>query len=237
MISQPDERALREDAIRVIVADGDGLARRMLRDAIDGAQDITVVAEAGDEREALTLTRYHRPRVLLLDIELPPRGVGDLIRELTEQAPGTRVLMLAAREDDCVAVEGLRAGAVGLLSKDVAPAMLPHIVGKACAGEAIIPRRLMLAVLERMREVPDAGWRPVRSRLTTREWEIVDLLGGEATTQDIAEELVLSPTTVYSHVKSLLRKLGVHSRGDAVAVAERLRREEVLGEKSPTGQR
>jgi DNA-binding NarL/FixJ family response regulator len=237
MIARPDDVRHRDDRIRVIVADGDGLARRMLRDALDGAEGITVVAEAGDAREALTLTRYHRPRVLLVDTELPPAGAVGLIGDVTAQAPETRVVMLAAREDDCLAVEGLRAGAAGHPRKDVPPATLPHIVGKACAGEAILPRRLTMAILERMREVPDAGWRPVRSRLTTREWEIVDLLGEAASTQDIADELVLSPTTVYSHVKSLLRKLGVHSRRDAVAVAERLRKEEVLGEKSPIGQR
>jgi ATP/maltotriose-dependent transcriptional regulator MalT len=77
----------------------------------------------------------------------------------------------------------------------------------------------------------------VRSRLTCREWEIIGLLARQATTQDIAEELVLSPTTVYSHVKSLLRKLDVHSRRDAVAVAERLRREEAVGPACPVGVR
>jgi DNA-binding NarL/FixJ family response regulator len=231
------DRPLRDDCIRVLVADGDGLARRMLRDALDGAQGITVVADASDGREALTLTRYHRPTLVLVDTELPPHGAIGLIEEVAVHAPDTNVLMMAAREDACLAVEGLRAGAVGHVSKDVPPAVLPHIVGKACAGEAIIPRRLMMAVLDRMRMVPDAGWRPVRSRLTTREWEIVDLLGKQATTQDIADELVLSPTTVYSHVKSVLRKLGVHSRRDAVVVAERLRNEEVVGEKLLIGQR
>jgi DNA-binding CsgD family transcriptional regulator len=73
----------------------------------------------------------------------------------------------------------------------------------------------------------------LRSRLTTREWEIIELLGEGASTEHIAERLVLSPTTVYSHIKSVLRKLGVHSRGDAVAAADRLRREEAPGRKTP----
>ena len=92
----------------------------------------------------------------------------------------------------------------------------------------IISQWLMPAVLEALREVPDSGWRPLRSRLTTREWEIVELLEGGATTQQIADRLVLSPMTVYSHTKSILRKLGVNSRRDAVIAAERLRREEAL---------
>ena len=73
---------------------------------------------------------------------------------------------------------------------------------------------------------PRHGLGPVRSRLTSREWEVIDLLGEGADTQRIAEHLVLSPATVYSHVKSLLRKLGVHSRREAVMEAERLRKEE-----------
>jgi DNA-binding NarL/FixJ family response regulator len=92
--------------------------------------------------------------------------------------------------------------------------------------EAIVPQRLVVALLELMREIPDTGWRPLRSCLTTREWEIVEHLAEGASTQHIAERLVLSPTTVYSHVKSVMRKLDVHSRRDAVVAAERLRHEE-----------
>ena len=127
------------------------------------------------------------------------------------------------------ALAALRAGAVGHIGKDVDPDELARLVVRAADGEAIIPQRLMMPLLELLRELPDTGWRPLDSRLTTREWEIVELLALGATTQGIAERLVLSPTTVYSHVRSVLRKLGVHSRRDAVAAAERLRREEVLG--------
>ena len=89
-----------------------------------------------------------------------------------------------------------------------------------------MPPALAARVLECLRDVPDSGWRPVRSRLTSREWEVVDLIGEGASTQAIADRLVLAPATVYSHVKSVLRKLGVHSRPDAVNAAERLRHEE-----------
>ena len=90
-----------------------------------------------------------------------------------------------------------------------------------------------MPVLELLREIPDAGWRPLHSRLTTREWEIVELLAQRASTHEIAEQLVLSPSTVYSHVKSVLRKLSVHSRHDAILAAERLRKEEASARKHP----
>ena len=100
-------------------------------------------------------------------------------------------------------------------------------------GQALIEFVLVMPLLVLLRASPDVGWRPVRSRLTTREWEIVELLADGSSTERIAERLVVSPTTVYSHVKSVMRKLGVHSRGDAVTAAERLRREETLGDKTP----
>jgi len=131
-------------------------------------------------------------------------------------------------KDDRTAIAALRAGAVGHIGKDVDPEELAELVIRAADGEVVVSQWLMPALLEALREVPDSGWRPLRSRLTTREWEIVELLGEGATTQRIAERLVLSPMTVYSHIKSVLRKLGVNSRREAVIAAERLRREEAL---------
>jgi DNA-binding NarL/FixJ family response regulator len=171
--------------------------------------------------------------VLLVDAAVPPVGGIELTRAVAPVSPDTAVLFLAAEIDDELALEALRAGAAGYASKDLDPAALAHIVAKMADGEAAVPRRLVMRLLKRLQDVPHAGWRPVRSRLTTREWEIVDLLAADETTQRMADRLVLSPTTVYSHVKSLMRKLGVHTRRDAVAVAERLRREEALGKKVP----
>src|SRR5205807_8126768 len=91
----------------------------------------------------------------------------------------------------------------------------------------IVPGRLMRPLLERWRrEMPAGDWRPLRSTLTTREWQIIELLGAGASTEQITERLVLSPSTVYSHIYRVLRKLCVHSRRDAVAAAQRLRQEE-----------
>ena len=121
----------------------------------------------------------------------------------------------------------MRAGAVGHIAKeDIEPDELARLVLRAADGESIIPQQLIRPLLELLREAPASGWRPLHSRLTTREWEIVELLAEGATTQQIAEQLVLSQATVYSHIKSVLRKLGVQSRRDAVTAATRLRREE-----------
>jgi len=222
-----------EPRVRVVLADGDALARSMLRGALDDSDDIATVGTTADGREVLELVAYYHPTVLILETSLLSQGRMDLVREAKLASPETRVLTISAGDDE-TALAALHAGSFGHLTKDIDPGDLARLVKRAAAGEAIVPRRLTAGLLELLGELPTAGWRPVHSRLTNREWEIVELLGGGASTQDIAERLVLSPTTVYSHVKSLLRKLGVHSRRDAVLAAHRLRREETLGDKSPS---
>jgi DNA-binding NarL/FixJ family response regulator len=220
-----------DERVRVMVADRDGLARRMIHTALQDADGIVTLPAAADARETLELVRYYHPAVLILDTGLVDGGCVALIGELLAAA-ATRIVTVSADQDETT-LAGLRAGAVGHISKDIDPADLVRLIGLAAEGEAIIPRRLMTSLLELLHATPDEGWRPTHSRLTTREWEIVELLDQDTSTEQIAETLVVSPTTVYSHVKSVLRKLGVHSRQDAVTAAKRLRREEVLGTKAP----
>jgi DNA-binding NarL/FixJ family response regulator len=227
LLRLPQPRAEAEVGVRVLIADGDGLARGMMRFALADSARIGVVHAAGNVREALELARYFRPAVAVVDTDLPPNGGLELVRMLLWAIPDIRVLTLSIN-DDRTAIAALRAGAVGHIAKDTDPEGLAELVVRAANGEVIVSQTLMPALVDALREVPDSGWRPLRSRLTTREWEIVELLGEGATTQRIAERLVLSPLTVYSHTKSILRKLGVNSRRDAVVAAERLRREEAL---------
>jgi DNA-binding NarL/FixJ family response regulator len=221
-----------DERVRVLIADHDGLARRMIGNALQQASKVVMVAAARNGQEALELSCYYRPEVLILDTALPPDGCVKLTRQVLAVAPHTRVLTLSA-DDDQSALAALRAGAVGHISKDIDPAELVRLVLLAEAGEAIVPRRLVMSLLQGLREVPDSGWRPLRSRLTTREWEIIELLNDNTSTEHIAQHLVLSPTTVYSHIKNVLRKLGVHTRHDAIAAAEQLRRDEALGDNTP----
>jgi DNA-binding NarL/FixJ family response regulator len=212
--------------LRTLVADADPFARRVTRDALQEASGIVVIADAPHARDTLELTRHFRPDVLLVDMDLPDVGGAAVAREVARAAPETWVAMLSSRYEEEPALGALRAGAVGYLTKDVEPDRLADLVRRIDRGEAVIPPTLARRAIECLSEVPDAGWRPVRSRLTSREWEIVDLIAAGASTGHMADELVLSRATVYSHVKSLLRKLSVHSRDEAIMAAERLRREE-----------
>jgi DNA-binding NarL/FixJ family response regulator len=208
------------ERVRVVIADADPFARRTVRDALQEADGIVVAADATNAREVVELATYYRPDVILVGTTV---GDGDLVRDLSRIG---RVALLATYYDEDDALPALRAGAMGYLDKQIDPGELQDVVRKLARGEAIVPPGLAARVLECLREIPNTGWRPVRSRLTSREWEVVDLMGEGASTRSIADRLVLSQATVYSHVKSVLRKLGVHSRLDAVSAAARLRHEE-----------
>jgi DNA-binding NarL/FixJ family response regulator len=214
---------------RVLIADPDALARRMMHDVLQDA-GLVVIGGARDGRETVDLTRHYRPDVLLVDLALPPAGGVDLIRQVVPILRTCIVTVSAAADVDEPVLAALHAGAIGHIDKEVEPEEFVRLVILASGGEAIIPSRVVPRLLELWREIPAGGWRPLRSTLTTREWEIVDLLAEGGSTEAIAERLVLSPTTVYTHVHRLLRKLGVHSRFEAVAAAQRLRQEEASSE-------
>jgi len=214
--------AARNGRLRVLLADPDPLVRQVVRDALRTA-GFVVVADTGDGRDALDLARYYHPDLAVMEAQLPTLGTVDAVRAIAREAPTTRVVVLSADACDEQGLEVLRAGAVGYLCKDCGVAALPRILGKVAQGEAAVPRTLSMRVLETLQRLPDRGWRPLHSQLTTREWEVVELLSAGAGTQDIAEELVLSPATVYGHVKNIMRKLEVQTRADAVAAAQRLR--------------
>jgi DNA-binding NarL/FixJ family response regulator len=133
--------------------------------------------------------------------------------------------MFTMGQDRAGEVRALRAGAAGVISKDVSIESVARALRAVLDGEAAISRRLTMHLIELIRRTAanGAGFRPVKSDLTSREWEVLDLMCAGASTRQIAGALLLSEDTVYSHSKSILRKLGVHSRGEAVIAAERLR--------------
>jgi DNA-binding NarL/FixJ family response regulator len=210
--------------VRVLVADADAVARSALRAALLDA-GLSVVGQAADASQALYLARRCRPDVVVFDATIAPGGGVEALRALTAAAPDTRVVLLARAVDNEHALAALSSGAAGYLSRGIKPASLARAVGRVAAGEAAISRALALCVVERLRELTRGcmAMRPVRSQLTTREWEILDLLIAGASTAAIARELFITPDTVRSHVSHKLRKLDVASRQEAVEVARQLR--------------
>jgi NarL family two-component system response regulator LiaR len=226
MRHMPEEAdgARHDVALRVIVADDDPLARRVVRDALE-AGGIIVIAEAANGREAVELSLYYKPDIVLMDLVMPEFDGIQATRRILEREPDVEVVILTSSDDDEVGIIGLRAGASGFLNKRAGVEALPRALRGAVAGEALVSRRLTMRLVDTIRRTraDGAGIRPVRSRLTPREWEVLDLLCAGQSTDEIADALVLSSETVRSHIKNLLRKLGVRSRQAAVEEARRLR--------------
>jgi two-component system, NarL family, response regulator LiaR len=180
----------------------------------------TVAPEGG---AALELAQRHRPDIVLLDDELPglPAVVG--LQALGAELPGSAVVIITGRYRQERGLLALLEGAAGYLSRELPPEALPWTVRAVMRGEAAIPRSLVMALIELARS--EVGMRPVRSALTPREWEVLDLMVTGASTEEIANDLVVSLETVRSHIKHILQKLGVHTRAEAIARARELRRQ------------
>jgi DNA-binding NarL/FixJ family response regulator len=221
--TQPEEA---HAGLRVIVADDDPLARRMIKEALQRS-GVVVIAEAQNGREAVELALHYRPDVVLMDVVMPELDGILATRRIVKENPQQVIVILTSAGDEEVGLLGLRAGASGFLAKDVDVDVLPQALKGVLNGEAAISRKLSMRLVEHLRRAPDGpgGLRPVKSPLTAREWEVIDLLAEYRTTDQVAELLVLSPETVRSHVKNILRKLNARSREEAIGIAQRMRSE------------
>jgi two-component system, NarL family, response regulator LiaR len=212
--------------MRLIVADPDPLARRVIRDSLGASEGIVVVAEAKDGVELVELATHYKPELVLAEIGLPSIDGIEACRRILVKAPRVRVVIFTVNQDRDMQIRALRAGASGVLSKDTSIDSVIRALRGVAGGEAAVSRQLTMHLVEMMRRTSESGTglRPVKSVLTSREWEVLDLICGGASTREVADSLFLSEDTVYSHTKSILRKLGVHSRAEAVIAAAELRR-------------
>jgi DNA-binding NarL/FixJ family response regulator len=224
-VSTIEPAAAPPGTLRLLIADDDPLVRGALRRALDGSSGIQVAGEAVDGEDVIATALECRPDVVLLDGALPGMDAATLTRRLRDRVPGLHVVVFSTEDDEELGIRGLRAGAVGFLVKDVPDDALARSLHGILQGEAAVSRSLALKIVEYLRDIPEAarGMRPVRSPLTSREWEVLDLICAGQTTEQIAGELGLSTETVRTHVKRILSKLRVRSRAEAVEIAGRLR--------------
>lgn len=182
----------------------------------------TICAEADTAAGAVEAALRERPDVCLLDIHMPGSGIS-AAAEITSQLSETAVIMLTVSRNDADLFDALRAGASGYLLKDIDPRRLPNALRGVLEGEAALPRALVARVIEEFRDrgqrrLPLLGKRGVG--LTSREWEVLELLREGLSTADIAERLFVSRVTVRRHVGSLLKKLRVPDRKAAVELLQ-----------------
>jgi DNA-binding NarL/FixJ family response regulator len=211
---------------RVLIADDHAAARAGVRGALQQG-GFVVCAEASNGPEAVEAALRERPDACLLDVHMPGGDGIDAAAEIAERLPGTAIAMLTVSPDEEDLFAAIQAGAVGYLLKDVDPQRLPFALAGVLAGEAAIPRQLVGRIVaelggRRRRRVPLARG---GAELTPREWEILELLHGGASTADVAARLGLSQVTVRRHVSTVLRKLRVPDRRGAFALLDGLRRD------------
>ncbi|MEU4604537.1 response regulator transcription factor [Kribbella sp. NPDC023972] len=205
------------EPLRVVMADDHPRLRAHIRRSLE-VGGFEVCAEASSGPEAVRFTQEHQPDVVLLDIHMPGGGIR-AAAEISRLLPEIAIVMLTVSRDDSDLFDSLRAGASGYLLKDTDPERLPAALRGVLSGEAAIPRTLVARILDEFR-MP--GQRRLGRRstatglLTSREWEVMGLLGEGLSTDDVAKRLFLSPTTVRVHISSVLRKLRVKDRQAAI---------------------
>lgn len=209
--------------IRVLVADDHPAARAGIAYALTaGGFDVCAMAE--DAETAVSEAIRSTPDVCLLDVHMPGNGIAAAGR-IAARLPETAVVMLSVSRNDADLFDSLRAGAAGYLLKDMDPERLPAAVEGVLKGEAALPRTLVAQLIEEFRErgrrrrLPLVAGRGVE--LTSREWEVLELMRDGLATAEIAARLFVTPATVRSHVAGILRKLRVPDRKSALALLER----------------
>ncbi len=206
--------------LRVVIADDQAVIRTGLAMIVDHEPDMTVVGEAGDGIEAVAVTRRTEPDVVLMDIRMPALDGIDATRRIMDGPHRPAVLVLTTFEDDEYVFGSLRAGAAGFLLKDAEADVLLGAMRAAAAGETPIDAAVTRRLVDRWVELEDGHLRSAPPLdITDREREVLTLLAQGLSNRDLAERLYLSEATVKTHVSSLLAKLGVHSRVQAVILA------------------
>jgi DNA-binding NarL/FixJ family response regulator len=208
--------------IRVVLADDQALVRGGFRMIIDAREDLEVVGEAADGAEAVELVARLAPDVVLMDVRMP--GVDGLAatRRIVASGSAARVVVLTTYDVDDSVFAALRAGASGFMLKDVRPADLVEAIRVVAAGDALLAPSVTRRLLDRFADRlpgPDAAAPPALDELTEREVEVLRLVALALSNAEIAERLVLTEATVKTHVSSVLRKLGLRDRVQAVVVA------------------
>jgi len=205
--------------IRVIVADDHAATRADLRGALEKNSGFAVCAEVADAASAIDAALRERPDLCLLDIRMPGNGIA-AAWEITARLPATKVVMLTVSRDDQDLFASLRAGASGYLLKDLDPKELPATLERIEDGEAAMSPRMVARVLEEFRDRTAKRRRIAATgpggQLTSREWEVLDLLRKGLSTAEIAERLFITQATVRSHIVSTLKKLRVPDRRSAI---------------------
>ncbi|WP_444683968.1 response regulator [Alkalicoccus luteus] len=201
--------------IRIVFADDHEMVRIGVSAYLTSQADIEVVAEASDGQEAVELVRMHQPDVVLMDLVMEPMDGIEATRLITEENPEAKVLIMTSFVDDEKVYPALEAGAFSYMLKTSKAADIAEAVRRTYRGESVLEPAVARKVMTRMRPQPNA----LHDALTARELDVLKLMADGMSNQEIADELFIAVKTVKVHVSSILSKLEVQDRTQAVIYA------------------
>ena len=223
------DRRTAYERVKILIVDDHALFRVGIRQILEREPDLEVVAEADDARTALDAAFATNPDVVLMDLTLPAPGGIETTQRVKRELPAAAIVVLATEEDEDALFESIKAGAAAFILKDIAPEDLVMIIRRVVAGEYLINDKVFSKpavasrVLKEFRELAVYGQEaaPIFAPLSPREVEILDNIAQGMTNKQVAYALSISEQTVKNHMSSILRKLSVNDRTQAVVYAMR----------------
>jgi DNA-binding NarL/FixJ family response regulator len=224
----PDRRNVGE-VTRILIVDDHALFRVGIANILGREPDFEVVGEADDSRSAIDRSIETSPNVILMDLSLPAPGGIETTQRIKRELPSTAIIVLAVSEDEDALFDAIKAGAAAFILKDVGPDDLVTIIRRVVSGEYLINDKVFAKpsvasrVLKEFRELAVYGQEaaPIFAPLSPREVEILDNIAQGMTNKQVAYALSISEQTVKNHMSSILRKLSVNDRTQAVVYAMR----------------
>ena len=207
------------ESIRILIADDHAIVREGLRALIDAKPDMEMVGEAADGIEAVLKARSLQPDVILLDLVMPRQDGIEAIREIKQENPNARILVITSFAEDEKVFPAIKAGALGYLLKDSSPQELLHAIRDVYQGRSSLHPTIALKLIRELSRPSDLP--PTEEPLTEREVEVLRLVAQGLTNQEIAKKLVISERTVGTHVSNILEKLHLANRTQAALYALR----------------
>jgi len=224
-----DRRNQTFERMRILIVDDHALMRMGIRNILEREPDFDIVAEADDSRSALDASFATNPDVILMDLSLPAPGGIETTQRIKRELPAAAIIVLSTEEDEDALFEAIKAGAAAFILKDIAPEDLVMVIRRVVAGEYLINDKVFSKpavasrVLKEFRELAVYGQEaaPIFAPLSPREVEILDNIAQGMTNKQVAYALSISEQTVKNHMSSILRKLSVNDRTQAVVYAMR----------------
>ena len=224
-----DRRNQSYERVRIVIVDDHALFRVGIRQILEQEPDFEIVGEADDARSAIDAAFATNPDVILMDLSLPSPGGIETTQRVKRELPAAAIVVLSTEEDEDALFDAIKAGAAAFILKDIAPEDLVMIIRRVVAGEYLINDKVFARpavasrVLKEFRELAVYGQEaaPIFAPLSPREVEILDNIAQGMTNKQVAYALSISEQTVKNHMSSILRKLSVNDRTQAVVYAMR----------------